>query len=189
MKNLYESILDIEDTMTNMEDEALEAAFLEWLKKHTGDKEWDQYKYAISVQTNRGEIVLDRCYTLSRQCYRKYSTLTVTEKDKTLPEHLLPVDYIDSVRINGFKGEEFPKNLLPYDFRSLITRDCPNLKTLPPMPHSVEIFSVMDCPKLKDPNIFPDEVRGTFKWVNNGFEIKKNKINKYFKSAPLKIIL
>lgn len=189
MKNLYESILDIEDTMTNMEDAALEAASLEWLKKHTGDKEWDQYKYAISVQTNRGEIVLDRCYTLSRECYRKYSTLTVTEKDKTLPEHLPQVDYIDSVRINGFKGEEFPKNLLPYQFDILIIRDCPNLKTLPPMQKKVLIFSVMDCPKLKDTSAFPEEVIDIFKWLDNGVEIRKSKLSRYLKNTPQKIII
>lgn len=191
MKNLYESILDIEDTVDNMENTALEAISLEWVQKHIhGIKGKKLVRIgAQPTQTNKGEIMLNRCYDFEYPSNGRYAMYEITQKDKNFPEGLPQIKYMHKVQISGFKGEEFPKNLLPYQFDILIIRDCPNLKTLPPIQKKLLIFSVMDCPKLKDTSIFPEEVTDIFKWVDNGVEIKKNRINRFFKNPAKKIIL
>jgi hypothetical protein len=191
MKNLYESILDIDDTMDNMENTALDAVGVEWVQKHiygVGNKTL-VLTGPQKVQTNKGDITLDRCYDFEWQSSGRYAMYEINAKDKNFPEKLPQIKYIHKVQISGFKGEEFPKNLLPYQFDILIIRDCPNLKTLPPMQKKVLIFSVMDCPKFKDTSAFPEEVIDIFKWLDNGVEIKKNKMNKYLKNTPQKIII
>ena len=98
MKNLYESILDIDDTMDNMEDAALEASSIEWVQKHIYNIGNPTLVLIGSqrVQTNKGDITLDRCYDFEWQYNGRNALYEITAKDKNFPERLPQLKYMHS---------------------------------------------------------------------------------------------
>lgn len=173
-----ESILDDEEEIMNKADlSASRSANAEWMKAHGCDAGFSSVlsnptRYPNLIDIDTETWILDM------------NSLYIGKKDKKIPEYLY-IRELGKLVLSEYPGETIPTfggklNTV----KTLIIRDCPNLKSLVGCPPHVTTLSVSGCPNIKSLNGCSPDISKSFKFINNGISLKPKDINRVCKNVP-----
>jgi hypothetical protein len=169
-RNIFESIMDLDDNIKKTKDQIAKLNALEWLKTHGIKKDF------VDGVIKRSYMYKD-IYCDDTWHFKQGQVITLSKGD-SWPEGL-KVAEANAVRLIDYDGTEIPEQIKKIRMQSLIIRNCPKLKSLQNCPSNLEKFAVSGCPELKDLKGCPKRVKDIFKFINNGVKVDAKIIKKY----------